>query len=203
MSSALPLALVSVVGSTAYLTIFVALHVLPTGYDPVRHAVSDYAVGRYGRWFRVGLWSSSASVLALAIGLAIAVGSPPLGANDLILLGLITFARLGMSVFPTSLEGQPLHRNGILHYLFAIAAFTFTYLAISHLTGPLTLLTPWNSLARPLRWLAWLVIPALAAVVVTMVTPLRRVFGLFERIFLVTTNLWFLLVGIDLLVSAM
>jgi hypothetical protein len=27
------------------------LHVLPTGYNPVRDAVSDYAIGRYRAWF--------------------------------------------------------------------------------------------------------------------------------------------------------
>jgi hypothetical protein len=44
----LTLALISLVASVAYLAIFVAWHVLPSGYDPIRHAVSDYAIGRYG-----------------------------------------------------------------------------------------------------------------------------------------------------------
>jgi hypothetical protein len=52
------------------------LHFLPTGYNPIRHAVSDYAVGRYGPLFRIGLWSSSIGMLTLAVGLALAVGFP-------------------------------------------------------------------------------------------------------------------------------
>jgi hypothetical protein len=35
--------------------------------------------------------------------------------------------------------------------------------------------------------------PALALVVITMFRPLRRFFGLFERIFLLSTNIWFAL----------
>jgi hypothetical protein len=29
----------------------IVLHVLPTGYDPIRDAVSDYGVGPYRPWF--------------------------------------------------------------------------------------------------------------------------------------------------------
>jgi hypothetical protein len=34
---------------------FVTLHVLPTGYRPMRHGFSDYAVGRFGYLFRIAL----------------------------------------------------------------------------------------------------------------------------------------------------
>jgi Protein of unknown function (DUF998) len=195
MSSAFPFAVVSLIGTIAYVAAFVALHVLPTGYDPIHHAVSDYGVGPYSRWFTIGLWSSAVSVLALAVGLRIGVGSPPLADRDLVFLGLITLARVGMSAFPTNLEGERFTRTAVVHYVFAILAFTFTYLAISHLTSSLGVIKPWHSFAQPLHWLVGLVELALAAVVVTIFRPLRTVFGLFERIFLVTTNVWFLLVG--------
>ena len=68
----------------AYLAIFVAWHILPTGYNPIRHAVSDYAIGRYGYSFRIGRWTSSLGVLALAFALITGVGSPPLAARDLV-----------------------------------------------------------------------------------------------------------------------
>lgn len=201
MSGGLPFAIVSVAGTSVYLAVFVALHRLPTGYSPIRNAVSDYGVGRYRRWFTAGLWASSLGVLALAVGLGIGLGSPPMAEHDLVFLGLITLARVGMSVFPTNIEGQRFTRTAALHYVFAIAAFTFTYLAISHLTTQLKPITPWHSVERPLSWLAWLVIPALAGVVITMLRPLRRIFGLFERIFLVTTNVWFLTVAVLLVVK--
>jgi hypothetical membrane protein len=38
-------ALLSLLGSLVYIAVVAALHVLPTGYNPARNAVSDYGVG--------------------------------------------------------------------------------------------------------------------------------------------------------------
>ena len=199
MSGTLLLALLSALATTAYLGIFVALHVLPTGYNPIRHAVSDYAVGKYGYLFRIGLWASSLGVLALAFALIHGVGSPPLAHHELVYLFLIPIARIGMTRFPTDLEGRRRSRTGVLHYVFAIAAFTFTYLAISDTTPVLRHLSGTVILGSPLHWVAWLVAPELALVVITMFRPLRKVFGLFERLFLLTTNVWFIMVALLLI----
>jgi hypothetical protein len=201
MQNTLPIVLVSLIGSLIYLTIFCALHFLPTGYNPIRHAVSDYAVGRYGFLFRIGLWSSSIGVLTLAVGLALAVGSPPLASRDLVFLGLIALTRIAMSLFPTDIEGKHLTRTGILHYIFAILAFTFTYMAISNMTPVLGTLNSWQQAQKPLMWLAWAVLPELILVIITMFRPLRHIFGLFERLFLLTTNVWLILVALLLLVK--
>jgi hypothetical protein len=192
----------SLAATLAYLAIFVAWHALPTGYDPVRHAVSDYAIGPYGYLFRVGLLASSIAVAALGFALLAGVGSAPLAARDLVYLFLIPVARIGMTLFATDLEDSRLTRTGLLHYAFAILAFTFTYLVISGMTPVLRDLDPATWLRDALRWSAWAVAPELALVVVTMVGPLRRVFGLFERLFLLTTNLWFILVAVLLLSRA-
>lgn len=187
------LAVTSLVATLAYLACFVALHVLPTGCDPVRHAVSDYAVGRYAGVFRGALYASSAGVLALAFALVLGVGSPPVGSRDLVYLLLVPLSRIGMSLFPTSLEGERLTRTGAVHYVFAIAAFTFTYLVLSETTSVLQGLAPGSWLQHPLGWCGWTIAPALVLVVITMLRPMRRVFGLFERLFLLTSNVWFVL----------
>ena len=190
------LLVISLFATAAYLVIFVALHLLSTGYSPVRHAVSDYGVGRSAPLFRIGLYASSVGVLALAFALMRGVGSPPLATRDLMYLMLIPVARVGMSLVPTNLEGERLTRTGLLHYVFAVAAFTLTYLAISGTTSVLRAsdLTIW--LRNPIGWVAWLVAPELALVVLTLLRPLRKVFGLAERLFLVTTNVWFVLVAL-------
>jgi len=193
------LAAISVAATLAYLAILGVLHVLPTGYDPVRHAVSDYGVGRYRSLFTVALYVSSVGVFALAFALIKGVGSPPLATRELWYLLLIPLARVGMSLYPTNLEGQRISRTGLLHYVFAILAFTFTYLAISGMTPALRNLDPDGWVHDALGWTAWIVGPALALVVLTMVGPLRRMFGLFERIFLGSTNLWFALAAVLLL----
>jgi zinc transporter ZupT len=187
------LAATSLTATLAYLVILAVLHVLPTGYNPIHHAVSDYGVGRYRSLFTVALYVSSVGVLALAFALLKGVGSPPLATRDVAYRLLIPLVRIGMTLFPTSLEGQRISRTGLLHYAFAVAAFTFTYLAISAMTPALRELDPSGWARGPLGWAQWIVGPALALVVITMLRPLRRVFGLFERLFLVATNLWFAL----------
>jgi hypothetical membrane protein len=194
------LAVASLTATVVYLVILAVLHALPTGYSPVRHAVSDYGVGRYQSLFTSALYVSSIGVLALAFALISGVGTPPLLTRDLGYLLLIPLARIGMTLFPTSLEGERISRTGLLHYVFAIAAFTLTYLATSGMTPALRALDPNGWAHAPLGWTAWIVAPALALVVVTMLRPLRRIFGLSERIFLLTTNVWFALAA-GLLIS--
>lgn len=194
-----PLLVISLVATSIYLAVFVALHVLPTGYRPVDHAVSDYGVGRYAGLFHAGLYASSFGALALAFGLLRGVGTPPLAAQDLLYLLLIPVARTGMTLAPTTVEGERIDRTGVLHYVFAVAAFTLTYLVISGTTSMLRASSPNSWSSTPLGWIGWLTGPALALVVITMLGPLRRFFGITERLFLVASNLWFILVALFVL----
>jgi hypothetical protein len=80
------------------------------------------------------------------------------------------------------------------------ASFTFVYLAVSDLTPVLRTLHPWDRVGGLLGVLAAIVTPALAAVVITIIPRLRIVFGLAERVFLLSSNLWFLAVTAMLIV---
>lgn len=95
--------------------------------------------------FRVSLWAGSIAVLALAIGLTLEPGAPPLLTRGLVFLGLVSACRIGESLFLTTVEGEKLTRTGAMHYLFAILTFGFTYAAISDLTPDLVKLYPWHS----------------------------------------------------------
>jgi hypothetical protein len=46
----------------------IMLHLLPTGYHPVRDAVSDYGIGPYRGWF--WLQTAAGGVGCLALGIA-------------------------------------------------------------------------------------------------------------------------------------
>jgi hypothetical protein len=201
-ADALTLALISLAGSVTYVAVVVALHFLPTGYDLVHNAVSDYGVGKYAPLFRVSLWAGSVAVLALAIGLAAGVGSPPLVLRDLVFLGLVSACRIGESFFPTNIEGERLTRNGRLHYLFAILTFGFTYAAVSGLTPGLVKLTPWHAHTGNLDWLSGAVLVGLILVIATLLPRLRHVFGLCERFFLLVTYTWLVVVAYLLAVKA-
>ena len=198
----LTLALISLAGSLVYVVVVVALHVLPTGYNLVHNAVSDYGVGQYAPLFRVSLWAGSIAVLTLAISLGLGVGSPPLVIRDVVFLGLVAAVRIGESLFPTTVEGGKLTRTGALHYLFAVLTFGFTYAAISGLTPELVKLYPWHAHRGMLDWLSGAVLVGLILVVATLLPRLRRVFGLCERFFLLVTYGWLVLVAWLLAVKA-
>jgi hypothetical protein len=205
MHAAFALAVLSAIACLTYLAVVAALHVLPTGYDPARHAVSDYGVGTYASLFRVGLWAGSIGVLALAVGLAVGVGSPPLAISGPVYLGLVSACRIGESLFPTDVEGERLTRTGVLHYVFAILTFGFTYAAISNLTPALDLLHPWLSVRGVLKTLDWIVLVALIVVVAALLLPrllprLHRHFGIWERIFLLASYIWLVVVALGLAV---
>jgi uncharacterized protein DUF998 len=199
MGFAFVLALLSFLASLYYFGVFIALHFLPTGYSPVHNAVSDYARSKYAEFYRWGLWSSSAGVLLLALGLAVGVGAPPLVARGIVYLVLVVVSRIALSLFPTDIEGQKLTRTGRLHYLFAVLTFAFTYAAMSVLTPTLVTIHPWTAVRDVLVWLVDIAEAALVLVVVTLLPALRRYFGLCERLFLVSTNVWILLVALLLM----
>lgn len=192
------LSLISLLTFLIDLGIFIALHVLPTGYSPISHAVSDYAVGKYSSLFRVRLWVNALGILTLAAALVLAThaGRIQLATTDLLLLALIAPVRVAMSFFPTDIEGKKLTRTGLLHYLCAILSFAFAFIALRDMTPALQQVFPW--VAGALGLLSVLLLPALIAVVVTLVPALRRIFGLFERIYLLTILVWLLLVSVAL-----
>ncbi len=82
------------------------------------------------------------------------------------------------------------------------SAVTFTYLVLSDTTSVLQGLAPGLWLRDPLGWCGWAITPALFLVVITMLPRLRRVFGLCERLFLLTSNVWFILAAVLLIQRA-
>jgi hypothetical protein len=166
------------------------LHLRRTGYSPVAQAVSDYGVGPTGRVFALYVGAGSVGALALTAALWVA-GAPAVPGWILGVLVGMAAARTGLSLFPTDLEDRGLTRTGLIHYLFAVSNFACAYVAIRHLTPLLATAPSWEP-ARPLlAALSWASTPALVANCVTMVKPLRRIFGLCERAFIVVVALWF------------
>ncbi|BCJ45826.1 membrane protein [Actinoplanes ianthinogenes] len=190
------LAVLAVVLLLVYLAIFVLMHLRPTGYSVVRNAVSDYGVGPTAGLFRVAVVANSLGILALTGALAGAFGSGPFSTADYVILLLIPVTRLAMGFFPTDVPGERVTTTGRIHLLLAIASFTFVYLSVANLTPYLSDITA-EVTGYVLITLRWLAAAGLLAVVVTMVAPaLRRVFGLAERVFLLSSNVWFLVVAL-------
>ncbi len=177
----------------------VALHVVPSDYHPVRHAVSDYAVGPTRQ-----LTARLAVVTALAwFGIAASCWlALPEGSDRTFVAacaGVNGLLSLLMPAFPTDLEGQRLTFRGVVHYGLAIAQFALAYTPMGNLVRAAEALH-WPS-AGALNLLSVASLVCLVATCATMVGPGRRIFGLTERSYLAAVLVFYGVVAASLMVG--
>lgn len=182
-------AAVSLACWVARLVLLVVLHARPTGYHPVRHAVSDYAVGPTGPLAARLSWVTAVGWLAFAC--AATLWFPAGGDRLFVVVCSITLGVLGfvMPLVPTVLEGQRLTRRGLLHYVLAIASFALAYAAMGNVVRVLAPAAP--AVGGVLGAVSWVALVSLVGVCVTLVGPGRRVFGLVERAYLASVLVFY------------
>jgi hypothetical protein len=176
----------------------VMLHLLPTGYNPVRDAVSDYGVGPYRRWFWLQAVAGGVGCLALAIALAQLHPFTPTQA--VIALIAATAARFLIPFFATDQDGnrfQTLH--GTIHMILAVIAFGGLVWAATSLWSTLSHYPAWHGAEGALTIIPWIMLGSVIAVVLAIRGPrLKPFFGVFERLFYLSSITWVLIVSIDL-----
>jgi hypothetical protein len=111
------------------------LHVLPTGYNPIRDAVSDYAIGSHRALFWTFTTAGAVSGLALAVAAA----------------------RVLIPVFPTDQNGSRFQTpKGTIHMILAVAIFASIAVAASNLGGTLGNEPAWHAVHGLVDgWLPW------------------------------------------------
>src|SRR5580693_8465468 len=82
----------------------ITLHILPTGYNPVRDAVSDYGVGPYRGWF--WLQAVAGGLGCLALGIALAKLRPFTPTQVVVALIVTAAARALIPFFATDQNGS-------------------------------------------------------------------------------------------------
>ena len=176
------------------------LHIRFKHYNPVLHAVSDYGTGASRRYFTLSGYCSLISTFALFGTLL--VWNHPFASQQLVIswLAVKIVSLIGLMIFPTDLPEQRKTLIGLLHYLFAILNFTATLKLAIHLTPVFTALTLTPSFKTALTVLQQLFQYSLTGVVLAMlIPPLKRLFGLIERVFLYSSSLYFLVINLILL----
>ena len=197
---AFTLALLALIFGLARLGVFVALHLVPSEYTIVGHAVSDYAVGPTRRLSSAMTWLTAIfwALLAAAVGRRVPDWSAASGIT--IPLAALAVIFIVLPLAPTDLEGEKATMIGRLHYVLAIAWFAISYACMGNFTRFFTAEGPaW--LAGLLGVIAWIAAISLAAsVFVLIVKRLRpKVFGISERIFILAVSLFYLGVAAGLM----
>jgi hypothetical protein len=161
------------------------LHVAPTGYSPLRNAVSEYGVGRYAWGYRAQVTFAALSAICLAVALP---GHP---SKEVVLLCVFAGARIAIAAFPTDLlDGGRWTTTGMIHLRLAAIAFGSICWCASAL--------PRHAGGRPvLGWIASL--GALGTFAGLRLQAVRPVLGLLERLFYAAVIAWFFLVAARLL----
>jgi hypothetical protein len=175
----------------ASLILFIIIHIKNKEYSIIKNAVSDYAVGSTNKLFRIYLWAGNLGYIFLFFTVLV---NPVLRLDNvfIILLALIIIFRILLGFFKTNIEGQKLTTKGIIHYLLAIGNFGFNYTFIVKYdikSKMINLLQNYQSLMQ-IYEIALTI--ALVGVVVTMFKPLRLLFGIIERIYILGIGIWFI-----------
>ena len=192
------LSVIAAVATAVQIVVLIVLHRLPTGYNPVRDALSDYGVGQYRAVFWAQVVAGAVARLALAIALTRSHPSTP--ALVVVMLLVAAAAFFLMPWFATDQGGGRFQtRTGTIHMVLAISAFTAVTVAASSLAGAVRHAPAWHGVANLLVILSWgLTATAIAVGLAVLIPRLRPVFGLIERLFSITSIVWFLVVAIEL-----
>ena len=190
------LAAVALVLGVARLAMFIALHLVPSDYNIVQHAVSDYAVGPTRRltWTSAVFWAMLAG--------AVALGPPTPEKGVALWLAVLAVIFAVLPFLPTDVEGQPTTLIGRLHLVAAIAWFAIAYSCMGNIVRLLAPLTP-RGLVSFLGATRWVTAAALIALVTALVVHRLRpyAFGISERIFLLAVYIFYLGAAAGLLLA--
>lgn len=174
----------------------IAFQFLNRDYPLISHAVSDFGVGKTARLFKVYLLAGS--IAAPLLGWQFWVARDPNYPVAIpVYLGLVMLGRLTLALFPNDLRDAPRTTAGHIHHAATLVAFTCAYMTVAEAT-PLLAATVTGPLSTALIWLKHLISLDFVLVIVTIYPPLRRFFGLTERLFLYGTAVWFLTASLAL-----
>ena len=162
--------MVAVVAITVQIGALIALHLLPTGYNPVRDAISDYGIGRFRGIFWLHVVAGGVAGLALAVALArLNPFSPTLA---VVMLVIASLSRFLLPAFPTDQGGNRFQTaKGTVHMLLAIAAFTAVTIAASTIWGSLRHYPQWHGLEGLLNVMQWVITATAIATAVAIRAP--------------------------------
>lgn len=189
---------VAVLAAAIQLVLLCVLHALPTGYDPIHDAISDYGVGKYRSLFWAQLVAGAMGCTALALAMTRLHPYVPTLVVTLLLANAV--ARLLMPAFPTDQNGNRFQTGkGVVHMVLAFVAFGAVAAAATGLGGLFMHYPEWNTVKGHVDTLGWIVMGgAIASALALVGDRLKRIFGLIERVFTLSVITWVIVISVEL-----
>ncbi|WP_374947097.1 DUF998 domain-containing protein [Agreia sp.] len=192
------IAVIALLGVIVCLGCLVYLHVSPTGLNPLRDPVSQYGITDYFTFYRAAALSLGVAALTLAVALVEALTEA--NAAGIVFLVILGFARLTIGWVPMDAPGAPRTATGLRHNLLATAFFASATVAAFLLTGSFAIDEAISAIAPASAVLAWAMAALCALILLTsLVGPLKRFFGLVERLLYAAVLAWVAMVAIALI----
>ena len=176
----------------------VYLHLLPTGLNPLRNAVSEYGVGRFHFWYQAMCVNQAIAAFLTAAALATKVTPAPFAVDAaLVVFGL---ARLVISQASVVVVHGKRTTTSRIHILMAVLIFGSAVAASTSLDRTIAGQAGWASVLSALHLFkhAIALFALLTFLAVTLTSGLRYV-GAVERLLYVSITGWFVTIGIHLL----
>ncbi len=186
LPDAAPMAKVAVAAGLFDLAVLVVFHVLRPDVSPIDDPTSNYAVGSYGLLSSLATFAVGIGALALAVALRRSIPRG-LSRSGIMLLVVFGVSKLLQAFFPIDIDPDVATTTaGSIHNLIGNIAFFALPIA--------TVLISRSLEHRPNLW-AWLLV---GSAVVVLVTGLTGGFGLAQRLYLVLSSVWIVIVGLEL-----
>lgn len=176
----------------------VYLHLLPTGLNPLRNAVSEYGAGRFRFWYQAMCVSQAITAFLTAATLATKVTPAPFETDAaLIVLGL---ARLVISQAPVVVVHGKHKATSGAHIVMAVLIFGSAVVASTSFNRAIASNADWASVLSTLRLFKYtIVFFALLTFLAVAAPRALRYVGTVERLLYASIIGWFVTIGIHLL----
>ena len=183
------LAVIEMGGIVYFVAAVVVLHFLRPEYDPINHAVSNYASGAYGYLMTAAFYALAVSVLALVAGLFYSIAPTSLSRVAMICMCVASCGMVFMAIFPGDVNAlhSPATLIGVIHWTAAGVSFLSIMIAAFVLSAFFKTDVHFQRFKRPCFMLALAMVGAL---VLYGILALVGWIGIGQRIFIAVCLIW-------------
>ncbi len=189
------LALIAIGGIVYFIVAVVVLHVLRPEYNPINHAVSNYAIGPYGYLMSAAFYALALSVFALALGLARSMVFTNRARLAVLQLNIASVGMIEMGFFPGDVHAlhPPATITGVIHWAAAGVSFSSIMIAAFLLSNCFKTDERWQAFQRPALAYAMAMVVALLAY---GVLALFGWLGIGQRIYIGVSLMWLVFMAV-------
>ncbi len=188
------LALIAIGGIVYFVVTVVVLHFLRPEYNPINHAVSNYAVGPFGYLMTAAFYVLALSVFALALGLTRSIALTNLSRVAVLILCLASIGMVVMGIFPGDVHAlhPPATITGVIHWTAAAISFLSIMIAAFLLSSRFRTDERWQAFQHRCFILALIMVEAL---LLYGLLALVGWIGMGQRIYIAVCLLWLLVLA--------